>query len=271
MPFQQSDAITEESVRNRLEEIVQENLQYRQAFRQVQVPDGVGSTWKIPQPDDTIGEPTTISPGADYPATEEDYSKISINREKHGFRLDFLDEAVMDNTSFDVIADQVDRAGRQFREYMDGLAFTELDGNLNSSSPAGDDGGVMDFADLREGLRILRDGGYSPDLCILDAHAEEDLLGDSNFNRATSQGDARVETGTITRLLGMDVVVENTGDAADHDGYFVDTDFYGYEAVWTDMETESWRDEASDTEKRKVRTFRQWKSIDSDAAIKVQG
>lgn len=271
MPFQTANAITEESVRNRVEEIAQENLQYRRAFRQVQVPGDVGATWKIPQPDDVIGEPTEIQPGTDYPATEEGYSKISIDREKIGMRMDFLDEAVMDNTSFDVIADQVDRAGRQMREKLDSKAFSELDGNLNTSSPVGDDGGALAFAELTTGLRTLRDGGYSPDLAILDAHAEEDLLSDSNFNRATDKGDAVVEEGQIARLLGMDVVVENTGDAADHDAYLVDSDLYGYEAVWTDMETESERDFDTDTEKRKIRTFRAYKNIDSDAAIKVQG
>lgn len=271
MPFDTSDALTEEAVRNRIEEVVQENLQYRQAFRQVQVPDGVGSTWKIPQPDDTIGEPTTIKPGADYPATEEDYSKISIDREKLGMRIDFLDEAVMDNTSFDVIADQVDRAGRQMREKLDSQAFTELDNNLNSSSAVGDNGGTLAFGELTTALRTLRDDGYSPDLWILDAHAEEDLLSDSNFNRATQQGDAVVEEGQIGRMLGAPVVVENTGDASDHDAYLVDTDFYGYEAVWTGMETESWRSEENDTEHRKIRTFRQWKAIDTEAAIKIQG
>jgi len=271
MPFQTADAITEEAVRNRVEEIAQENLQYRRAFRQVETPDSVGSTWEIPQPDDTIGEPDEISPGGEYPATEEDYTKISINREKIGMRMDFLDEAVMDNTSFDVIADQVNRAGRQMREKLDGKAFSELDNNLNTSSPVGDDGGTLAFDELTTGLRTLRDSGYSPDLWILDAHAEEDLLSDSNFNRATEQGDAVVEEGQIARMLGADVVVENTGDAADHDAYLVDTDFYGYEAVWTGMETEAERDFDTDTEKRKIRTFRGWKAIDSGAAIKIQG
>lgn len=271
MPFNAADAITEEAVRNRVEEVAQENLQYRRAFREVPVPDGVGSTWKIPQPDDVIANPTTISAGADYPATEEDYSKVSIDRVKIGMRMDFLDEAIMDNTSFDVVADQVDRAGRQMREELDSQAFTELDNNLNSSSAVGDDGGSLAFAELTTALRTLRDDNYSPDLWILDAHAEEDLLSDSNFNRATDQGDAVVEEGQIARMLGADVVVENTGDAADHDAYLIDTDFYGYEAVWMGMETESWRSEENDTEHRKVRTFRAWKAIDSGAAIKIQG
>lgn len=271
MPFQTADAITEEVVRNRVEEVAQENLQYREAFRQVTVPDDVGSTWKIPQPDDVIGEPDTISPGADYPATEEGYSKVSIDREKIGMRMDFLDEAVMDNTSFDVIADQIDRAGRQMREKLDSLAFSELDGSLNSSSPVGNDGGSLAFDELTTALRTLREDGYNPDLFILDALSEEDLLSDNNFNRATEQGDAVVEEGQIGTMLGADVVVENTGDAADHDAYLIDTDFYGYEAVWGGIETEADRDFDSDTEKRKIRTYRQFKAIDSGAGIKIQG
>lgn len=271
MTIQPADVITEEAVRDRVEDIVQENLQYRRAFRQVTVPEGVGSTWKIVQPDDTIGDPSTIQPGAEYPATEEDYSKVSIEREKHGMRIDFLDEAVMDNTSFDLIADQVNRAGRQMSEHLDGEAFTELDGNLNTSSPVGDDGGTLAFSELATGNRVLRDAGYNMNLVVLDGHAEEDLLNDNNFNRATAKGDAVVEEGEIVRLLGAPVVVENTGDAADHDAYLVDTRFYGYEAQWTGVETETDRDFDTDTEKRKLRTFRAWKAIDSEAAIKVQG
>lgn len=271
MPITVSDAVTEEAVRNRVEEVVQANLQYRQAFREVPVPDGVGETWNIPQPDDTIGEPATIPAGADYPSAEEDYSKIAITREKIGMVLDFLDEAVMENTSFDLVADQVDRAARQMREHLDGKAFTELDGNLNSSSPAGGNAGSMAWADMVEGHRILRDAGYNTNLIVLDAHAEEDLLQVSEFNRATEQGDAVVEEGEIARMLGAPVVVETTGDAAQHDAYMVDTRFYGYEAVWTPFETEAWRSESSDTEHRKLRTFRAWTAIDAEAAIKIQG
>lgn len=271
MTFKPADAVTEESVRNRIEEIVQEDLQFRQIFRQTRVPDGVGSTWKIPQPDDVIGDPDTITPGSSYPATEEDYSKVSINREKIGMKMRFLDEATMDNTSFDVISDQVDRAGRQMSEELNSRAFTELDGNLNSSSPVGPDDGDLARDDYLQGLRTLRGDGYNPDTIVIEEHGEEDLLTDADFTRSTQMGDSTVREGQIARADGMNVVVSNTGDISDADAYIVDSSFYGYEAVWTGVETEGWRDEDTDSEYRKIRTFRQWKAIDSGAAIKVQG
>lgn len=271
MPFSQSDAITQEVVRNRVEEIVQEDLQFRQAFRQTQVPDGTGETWKVVQPDDTIGDPDTIAPGSSYPGTEEDYSKIEIDREKYGLKMAFLDEGVMDNVTFDVIADQVDRAGRQMAEKLNTEAFSELDANLATESPVGDDTGTLAYSELLDGKKELRADSYDPDIVILDPEAERDLQTDSSFNRATDQSDDLVRDGQIARVSGMDVVVSDAGEMASHDAYLIDTDQYGYEAVWSGVESESWRDEDSDTEYRKIRTFRGFKAIDSEAAIQVQG
>lgn len=271
MPFDTADALTEEAVRNRLEEIVQERLGFRAAFRETQVPDDAGSTWKIPQPDDTIGEPDEIQPGTEYPATEEDYSKISINRQKYGFRMEFLDEAVMDNTSFDVIADQVERAGRQFREYLNGEAFTELNNNLNSSSPNGDQDGTLSYDDVLAGLSTLEGVGYEPDLLIVEENGIEDLRTDADFTRSTQLGDDVVQTGEIGQVAGMDITMDTTNNLGDADAFVVDTDFYGYEATWSGVEVESDRDFDTDKEVRKARAYKQWKAMDAGAAIKVDG
>lgn len=273
MPFDTSDALTEESVRNRLEEIVQERLGFRAAFREVGVPDDVGETWKIPQPDDTIGEPTTIEPGAEYPATEEDYSKVEINREKHGFKMEFLDEAIMDNVSFDVVADQVDRAGRQFREYLNSQAYTVLSNNLNSDSPtnSGSSDSTLSRDDYLAGMSTLEGFGYDPDLMIVEENGLSDLRTDADFTRSTQMGDDVVRTGDLPSVDGMEITIDTTNQLGDSDAIIVDTDYYGYEAVWEGVTTESERDFDTDKEKRKARTYRQWKDMDASAAIKIDG
>lgn len=272
MPFSTSDAVTEETVRNRLEDVVQERLGFRAAFRETDVPDGTGSTWKIPQPDDTIGQPSKIQPGTDYPATEEDYSKVSLEREKYGFRMDFLDEAIMDNTSFDVVADQVDRAARQFTELLNAEAFAELDNNLNTNSPTQNtQNGTLTRDDYLVGLADLEGAGYDPDLMILEEQGLSDLRTDPDFTRATEIGDDVIRTGELPQVDGMSVTIDTTGNLGDADAFLVDTDFYGYEATWGGVEVEGDRDFDTDTEKRKARAYKTWKAMDSGAAIKING
>jgi len=272
MPFSISDAVTEETVRNRLEEVVQERLGFRAAFRETSVPDDAGQTWKIPQPDDTIGEPDELEPGANYPTTEEDYSKVSIDRQKYGFKMAFLDEAVMDNTTFDVISDQVDRAGQQFVEKLNAEAYSELSANLNTSSPANvNQNGTITRDDYLAGLSILEGAGYDPDLMIVEENGLEDLRTDADFTRATEMSDDIIRTGELPMVDGMEITVDTTDNLGDSDAFLVDTDFYGYEATWSGVETEAYRDEDTDTEFRKARTYRQWKAMDSGAAIKIDG
>lgn len=273
MPFDTSDAVTEEAVRNRLEEIVQERLGFRAAFRQTTVPENVGETYKIPVPEDTIGEPAEIEPGADYPSTEEDYRKVEIDRVKWGFKMSFLDEAVMDNTSFDVIADHVDRAGRQFNEKLNTQAYNELDANLHTSSPlnSGSSDSTLSRDDYLAGMSTLEGVGFDPDLIIVEESGLNDLRTDADFVRATDMGDQIVQSGELPSPDGMQLTVDTTGALGTADAYVVDTDYYGYEAVWSGIETEDYRDENSDTEFRKARTFRNWKAMDESAAVMIDG
>lgn len=270
MPYDTTDAITEEEVRSVVEPRIEEQLQFREAFRQVSVPETAGSTWKFVDPDETLGEPDEIQPGTDYPAMEEDFSKISVDRRKFAGRIPILDEAGMDNT-FDVVAEQTEAAARNMQEKLNGEAYNHLSSNLNSDSPVGDDGGSMDYEDLLQGKRALRVDGFNPDLAIVDPYAEKGILNDNNFTHATPSGDDVVQNGEVARAAGMDVLVSNTGDISDNDAYVVDTDRYGYEAVWQAVETDDFRDENKDITNYKLRTYMNWVDIRSDAAIKVQG
>lgn len=269
MPFSESDVIDQESVRARVEQIAEENLQFRQVFRQVPAPPDAGDNFKIPVPDDTLGEPEDIKELEEYPHDEEGYTKVQIDRQKIGQVVPISDEAQMDNL-FDVQADHIDRMGRKLQEGLDGRAFEVLDANLNATT-AGSDADDLTFAEVTEGLRVARADGYNPDTLIIDSFGEEDLLNDNNFNRATQSGDSVVRNGVIARAAGMNVVVSNTGDMTQHDAYVVDSDFYGYEGVWSDVETDTFREDMSDVDYLKIRVFRGWQTTDASAAVKVLG
>lgn len=269
MPFSESDVIDQESVRTRVEQIAEENLQFRQAFRQTDAPANAGDSFKIPVPDDALGEPEDIEELEEYPHDEEGYTKVPINRQKVGQIVPISDEAQMDNL-FDIQMDHLDRMARKMQEGLDSRAFDVLDNNLNSEI-GGMDGGDLTYSNITQGLRIARSDGYNPDTLIIESMGEEALLNDDNFNRATTVGDSVVRDGVIARAAGMDVTVSNTGDMSTHDAYVVDSDFYGYEGVWTGVETETFRGDMNDTDYLKIRVFRGWQATDASAAVKVQG
>lgn len=275
MTIKSGDILTEEAVRQRLEEITQENLTFRRAFRDLDATGIDNNTFKIPQPDDTIGEPQAIPEGSEFPRDEESYSKVSIDFDKFGFETAITMESMADSM-VDVAADNIDRQGRQMAEFLNKTAFNELDNNLNSSSPtggSGDDSNALQFADLIDGKKVMREGGYNPDLLIVNEEAERDLLTSSDFLRASEMGDETVREGQLGRVAGLDVFVSNDGQMASGsnsgEAYMVDTDYYGYEAVRAGIQTNQYEAEERQAEVMQIWTRRGYKAIDSSAAVRV--
>jgi hypothetical protein len=268
MAFDTTDIIDQEAVRSQVYEITQENLVFRQAFRRINASNYSNDTIKVPIPNDELGEPDTIAEGGEYPYDEEGYDTVSISREKVGQMIPITDEAEMDSL-FDVVRDMTERQGRKMAEGLDHKAFLELDNNL--AGTVGDDQGTLAWAEIVEGRRSLMNTGYNADLLILDSYAWEDLMNDSEFNRATNVGDQMATSGNLPQVAGLNPVVSNSGDMAQHDAYLVDTSYYGYEATWSAVETDMIRDDFHDTDFIKIRSFKGWEAIDSDAAYKVQG
>lgn len=271
MAFDTSDAISVTDIRDRVHELVEENLVYRRAFINFDVPDGTDSSWEIPTDDDNLAEPQEVREGSSYPTDEESFSKATFTRTKYGHTVPITDEAQMDNI-FAIMDYMTSKMGRKMREKLDHEAFSTLDSNTGQTNQ-GDNGGTLDYDDILQGVRALRDSGYNPDLAIIEPNGEEALLSDADFTRSTDLGDDVVQNGTIARVAGMDVAVANTGESnhADDDAYLVDTDVYGGEAVWMDLEIEEVREDLKDQDVLKIRTFRDWQPLDSNAAVKVQG
>lgn len=262
--------ITEEAVRATVEEIAEENLVWRRAFRSLDASSINNSTMTVPKPDDVMAEPTAVAPGSEFPGTHEEYSEVNITREKYGFETDITLEDQMDNV-FDLIASHVDGQAGKMAEFLDGKAYAELSGNLNADSPAGDANGTLSYDDILAGSEQLELDIFDPDIAITDPSGKSDLLTDPDFTRATDMGDDVVQNGQIGSVSGLDVFYSDTGDLGQNDAIIIDTDYYGYEATWTGITSD--RYQRTEKQKDVIRTFtmKGWKAMDSDAAILVDG
>lgn len=272
MTVKASDVLTEEVVRQRMEDIVQENLQFRQAFRSLDVTSINSDTFKVPRPTDEIGLPEAIPEGAEFPRDEENYEKVNINWDKYGFEVALTREGQADSM-IDVKADQMERQARQMQERLNELAFNELEGNRHATL-AGDGNDTMSFSDVVDGRQTLRQDNFSPDLLLVDIEAEQDLLTDSNFTHATDLGDNTLTEGAIGRVAGLDVIVTDAGHISG-DGtptaYIVDTDFYGYEATREPIMTNQYDDPERQANIIQIWTRKGFKAIEPNAAIRVDG
>jgi hypothetical protein len=90
-------------------------------------------------------------------------------------------------------------------------------------------------------------------------------------DRGTDLGDEAVTTGQFGGFAGLDFMYSTAGDLAAHDVILVDSDVYGWEATFTDVESEENEKFSNDTQQFKVRTRKGFRAIKPEAAIKVEG
>jgi len=205
-----SQVITQETVRSALEERLQETLVFRDAFRGLDATGVTGDTIKVPNPADVMAEPAAIEPTADYPTTREEYEKISIERQKYGEIIKVPEEDAMDSVP-DLVADHVDLAAREMAEFLDGLAYTELQGNLSADGPVGDDGGNLTYDDIVSGVAALEENGAQPDMAFFGPQGKADILG-YLADRGTDLGDEAVTAGQFGAFAGLDFLYSTAGD-----------------------------------------------------------
>jgi len=262
--------ISQEAVRSMVEERLQEQLVFRQAFRDLDATSVNSNTIKVPNPADAMAEPAAIEPGAEYPQTREEYEKVSIDRQKYGVMIEVPEEDIMDNV-FDLVSDHVDLAAQEMAEFLDGLAYTELSANLNANSPvtnnADDD---LTFDDITEGIATLEEANASPDVAFFGPRGKQDIL-TYLAERGTDITDEAVTTGQFGAFAGLDFLYSTAGDLTAHNAILVDSDRYGYEATFTGIESEEDSDFDSDTEKYKVRTRKGFKAMKPEAAVMIEG
>lgn len=257
---------------NRVLNITQEELRFREAFRSYDATDLGSDVVQMPVPKDNMGEPKIVAEGAEFPREQEDYEKKILDFDMFGFEVPVTMQAQRDST-IDLVQDQVDRQARELREDMNRRAFNALDEQITQTEGGGD--GVMDYQDLLDARENLLTGNYNPDLLIVDVSGVHDLLGSNNFLEASEMQSSLRRSGQIGEVAGMDVVQDDSGinisGTGNPGGLMVDTDFLGWEGEREPVTTEEYEETRTMTDVYRVFTERGWIVTDPDAGVFIDG
>lgn len=265
-----SDILTEERVRRVVEEEQEEVLLFDEVYNVINMPDDHPDTMQIPEDDAIMGEPSRVHEASEFPREEENHSKTPITVKKYGFEIAISMESQM-YSIFDVVARQVEKASRKMAELINRKAYNELDGNTHANTSTYTGLNNFNYGNVVDARKELLDDLYTPQMLIVNTTAEADLLKSDEFTRASDLGDDTIQDGVIGRIAGLDVMVDNSGliDTAESTGYIVDPNEYGYEVIREDVATEEYESPERQADIFQLYTFREWKAINSNAAIKV--
>jgi len=279
MALKAQDVITEDFVRDTVEELVEADLVYREVFDQINATSIQSNAYQFNIAEDNMGRVRMVPEGAEIPRHQNTVDTVTVNFDKFAGEIALTMESQEDGL-LDMKAREVEDLGRAMDEVLNYEAYQELENNI--SRTVGDNNDSFSFADIRDGIIAVRENDYSPDTMILDLQAYGDLLTDSNFNRATASGDQVVATGEIGEIAGLNVLIDNTQsigtdnsgneiDGTGHGAYLIDTDRFGYELSRTPMGTNSYEDPERMAEVVQAYTRRSWKALFPKAAVKIDG
>ena len=267
-----SGPLSQPVLRDRVEEIVQEQMRFRAAFRDFDATGINSNVVEIPIPEDEMGNPKIVSEGAEFPRDQEQYYTETLEFDKFGFEVGVTWEAGED-TQIDLVRDQVDRQARQMREEMNRQAYEAIqDANLAAVGDAND---TLTFDDILAGRQQLLEHSYDPDLLIVDVEGAHDLLGSNNFLEATDDQSSMRRSGQIGRIAGLDVVEDDSGltlsQTSTTGALMVDTDFFGYEGTRAPVRTEQYEEERTQTEVFRIYNRMGWLTVQDDAGCVIEG
>jgi hypothetical protein len=269
------DVITEDFVRETVEEVVEENLIYRRAFREIDASNISSNSYTFYIDNDEMGRPKIIGEGEEFPRNQSTVREKTVQFDKFAGSVSLTMESMEDGL-MDMKAREIEDLARSMAEELNEEAYEELDGSARTSPNGGGDIGdgndVLSFSDIVEGLRAVRENSYTPDLLIVDLDGFTDLMTDNNFNRATESGDELVRDGEIGTIAGMPVVVDTTQDiSSGHGAFAVDSTRFGYELTRTPVSTNEYEEPERQADVVQVFTRKAWTTIFSEAAAKIDG
>jgi parallel beta-helix repeat protein len=272
--------VSEESVRQVAEDLAQENTVFRDAFRNISIPDRTGSTFDIPVPEDKLGEPTVREPGAEFDYGREEYDAVTLEREEYASGSRITEEEIADN-SFALLEDHIDRHAQKMAEKLDAEAFEVLNAAATSAAPqddvalpaGSDNGDDMTFEDVIKGMEVLesREGGYEGDILFVGTDAKNGIVRDLS-DRGTELGDNTITgNGVVTNYAGVDIAFSNNNLLTDNDAILVDTEYFGYEGEWLPISTDQEEDFDSQSTKLQIRWKGDWVATQPEAAVRIRG
>lgn len=265
--------IPEQSVRQVAEDIAQENTVFRDAYRSIEIPERTGSTFDVPVPADTLGEPTVREPGAEFDYGREEYERITLEREEYASGSRITEEELEDS-SFALLEDHVDRHAQKMAEKLDAEAFAVLADAAPSANQVGSsDGNDMTFDDVIDGLEALesREGGYEGDTLFVGTDAKNGLVRDLSERGFDVADQQLTQNGIIGNFAGVDIAFSNNNLLTNNDAIVVDTEYLGYEGEWTGITTD--QEDDFDSRATKLQIFWQgdWVATQPEAAVRIRG
>lgn len=264
--------ITLPVLEDRVEQIVQENLVYRDVFRSYDATNIASNVVQIPVPRDNGAYPKIVDEGAEFPRSHEEYELKEMDFSKFGFEVPLTMEAVEDSR-IDLTQDQVDRQARQMAEDINARAFEYATGPVDRVSDGSSDG-TMTYEDMLAGREALVSESYNPDLLIADVEAFHDLSASDNFLEATDQQSSMRRDGFDGRIMGMDIIEDDSGLDLGNGGpgaLMVDTDLFGYEGERTPVTTQEYEEQRTQTDVYRIFARMGWLVTDPDAGVIVDG
>lgn len=269
------DVITQDFVRETVEEVVEANLVYRRAFREIDATGIESNSYTFFIDQDDMGRPQIVGEGESAPRHQSTVEEKTVQFEKFMGEVTITMEAMEDGL-IEMKAREVEDMARAMAERLNEEAYRVLSDNIQTEDSDGDTIGdsnsTLSFSDIVEGMKALREDDYIPDLLIVDVDGYTDLMTDSNFNRATESGDELVRSGEVGQIAGMPVVIDSTQDiSGGHGAIAVDSTRYGYELTRTPMSTNEYEENAEQTDVIQAFTRKSWAVIFDDAAALIDG
>lgn len=264
-----SEVITQEAVRAEMEEVAEENLVFREAFREIDATDISAGALQIPVLGDNGEEAGQVNEGAAFPRSDDEQtSKVQLDFNKYGTEVEITYESIQDGL-FDVVALHAEDKARALAEGLDAAAYSTLNANLNADSPIGGATGTMAYDDVVDAMTALEEDSYEPDVLFVPPNVKGDLMKSDDFTRASEFGDEVIRDGAFGQIAGIDVMVSNTGDLGDGEAILVDTNRYGYEGVREGFTSMEYEVENENKRVIQVRTRMGWAAVRPGAAIKI--
>lgn len=271
------DVITQDFVRETVEEVVEENLVWRRAFREIDASGIDSNSYTFYIDNDEMSRPTIVGEGEESPRHQSTVAEKTVKFEKYMGEVSLTMEAMEDGL-IEMKAREIEDLARAMAEKLNAEAYNQLTaaGNLQTTLESGDDIGdgnsTLSFSDITEGMKALTEDNYDPDLLFVDVDGYVDLLTDSNFNRATESGDEVVRTGEVGTVAGMTVILDSTQSIEGGSGAIaVDSTRYGYELTRTPMSTREYEEPERQADVVQAFTRKCWATIFSDAAAVING
>ena len=118
--------LTHPILRDRVEEITQENLVWRQAFREINATDIQSNAYTFFVDNDDMGTPEVIGEGEEFPRDKSTLREITVNFEKFGDSVAITMEA-MEDGMVDMKARQIEDLARRMAQWLNEQAFEQID------------------------------------------------------------------------------------------------------------------------------------------------